>query len=767
VDERLIAADPREVMRRIAEAYLAAPAITAEQGGIRLAPHQVEAAARLLALLGRWGGGVLADATGMGKTFVAISVARIMTPVLIVAPAALRQMWREALRRTGVDARIESYEALSRGQTMVVERPALLVLDEAHHARNPRSKRYAALADLAWGARVLLLTATPIHNRGRDLRALVALFMGSRADTLSEDELRHVIVRRTAGSWVGVAADSASALPAIAEPRWLDVPTDRDTLRAIAALPPAVPAADGAAAHALLLLGLIRAWSSSEAALRATLRRRLQRAAAMEGALESGRLPDRRELAYWPVVDDAIQLGFPELMVRGDSGVDVPRIRAAIQRHTEGVRAILGCLDRNDGAADKARIRLLASVRERHPSTPLVAFTQFADTAAATFRAGLPDGGGALVTGTGARIASGRVTVEEIVRALDIGDLASATPAAMPLHWLIATDVLSEGLSLRRAGVIVHLDLPWTIARLEQRVGRLRRFGSPHRLIAVYAIGPPVAARELVPVVRALQRKARLSSSVGGVDELKSALPLLGNRLAKATASVAQRGESQAIEELRQALSLWTDRTSPHRRVDAKPGPEHCVAIALVGDGTNRRLLAFSDDSLSDRPADVLRVVRMCSSRCGPIAQPGPDENVPDALLAVSAAVEKWLSEERGREIAKPATEASSASHVAVLRALQERLMSSTRLERASLARRIDRCRRLVMSAKGIGAELALARVLDSKASIDLDALEALLESRASRRDTQPGPARLLAMLCVCPHHAREARAFVGGAPER
>jgi hypothetical protein len=145
-----------------------------------------------------------------------------------------------------------------------------------------------------------------------------------------------------------------------------------------------VPAADGSAAHALLLLGLIRAWASSEAALRATLRRRLQRAAAMEGTLESGRLPDRRELASWPVVDDAIQLGFPELTMRGNPGIDVPGIRATLEKHTEGVRAILGGLDRNDGAADKARVQLLSSVRERHPSTPLVAFT-VRRTAVATF----------------------------------------------------------------------------------------------------------------------------------------------------------------------------------------------------------------------------------------------------------------------------------------------------------------------------------------------------------------------------------------------
>ena len=61
-------------MRRMAQAYLSAPAIEVQQGAIHLAPHQVDAASRLLALLGEHGGAVLADATGLGKTFVAIAV---------------------------------------------------------------------------------------------------------------------------------------------------------------------------------------------------------------------------------------------------------------------------------------------------------------------------------------------------------------------------------------------------------------------------------------------------------------------------------------------------------------------------------------------------------------------------------------------------------------------------------------------------------------------------------------------------------------------
>lgn len=738
-------------MRRMAEAYLAAPAITAELGGIRLAPHQVDAASRLLALSGEWGGAVLADATGLGKTFVAIAVARVVAPALVVAPASLRGMWREALGRTGVDARVESYEGLSRGGTCVAERPALLVLDEAHHARNPRSKRYAVLADLAWGARVLLLTATPIHNRIRDLRALVALFMGSRADTIGEDELRSVIVRRTSGSWGGIdSPDRGAALPSLGKPRWLAVPGDHETLRAITALPAAVATAGGATAHALLLLGLIRAWSSSEAALRAMLRRRLRRAASFDAALESGRVPDRRELASWLVVDDAIQLGFAELLTSGRAVVDVMRIRAALERHVDGVRAIMRSLDRDGGAADEARRHALASIRERHPSIPVVAFTQFANTANAAFRGCASGGGVALVTGHGARIASGRVTVEEIVRGFDIADHGRSAAAAMPLELLFATDVLSEGLSLRRAGVIVHLDLPWTVARLEQRVGRLRRIGSEHRCIHVYAIGPPIEARELLPVIRSLQRKARLASNIAGHEESASSLPLLGERLTRATVAIARRGDSHMIEELRQALSLWLDGALQPRSPGARPDPRF-LAVALLGRGASHRLLAIQDDAVSDRLADVLRTVRVLSSRFEPEVHEPHDVPLTDAVFTAANAVERWLNEERGREIARPATDSPSTAHTGILRALQEMLLGATRSDRIALAKRIERCRQRVTSARGIGAELALARVLSAGTPLDLDALERIFESHLLEPNASPQPTRLEAMLCLHP----------------
>jgi len=687
VDERsLTPAEPADVMRRMADAFLAAPRINPQQGEIRLAPHQVDAASRLLRLLGDCGGAVLADATGLGKTFVAIAIARVLGPALVVAPAALRGMWRDALRRTGVESHFESYEALSRGH--VPARAALLLLDEAHHARNPRARRSSTLADLAWGSKVLLLTATPIHNRRRDLQALLALFIGSRAETMPDEEIRRLVVRRTSGSWSGVVG-----LPLLRKPHWLEVPGDHETLRAIKALPPAVPVSDGAPAHALLLLGLIRAWSSSEAALTATLKRRLRRAAVVSAMLEGGRLPDRRELGSWPVVDDAIQLGFPELFATNQGAVDIVRLKEMLEAHVSGIRAILQVLD---GRPDEARMMLLRSVRGVHAPTPIIAFSQFADTANAAFHGCANAGGLALVTGRGARIASGRVTAEEVVRGFDVDQPLRSN--AMPLDLLIATDVLSEGLSLRQAGVILHLDLPWTIARLEQRVGRLRRLGSPHQCISVYAIGPPVAARELVSVVRALQRKARLSSAVTGIDELGSALPLLGQRLARATAMIPQHGDPTAAEELRRVMASWIQPSLPEA-VGQRP-----ATIALVECGKEFRLLSVTNEGVSDNPSDVLRACRAMSATCHCAETHSFGEEL--------AAIENWLQEQRSHAIAQLATDNPSAAHTDVLRELQQILVQSSRTERPALVRRIESCRQLVLRSRGMGAELALARVM-------------------------------------------------------
>lgn len=45
------------------------------------------------------------------------------------------------------------------------------------------------------------------------------------------------------------------------------------------------------------------------------------------------------------------------------------------------------------------------------------------------------------------------------------------------LRLMVATDAACEGLNLQKLGTLINVDLPWNPVRLEQRIGRIKRFG--------------------------------------------------------------------------------------------------------------------------------------------------------------------------------------------------------------------------------------------------------------------------------------------------
>ncbi len=51
------------------------------------------------------------------------------------------------------------------------------------------------------------------------------------------------------------------------------------------------------------------------------------------------------------------------------------------------------------------------------------------------------------------------------------------------IRLLVATDAACEGLNLQTLGTLINVDLPWNPSRLEQRLGRIKRFGQARRTI--------------------------------------------------------------------------------------------------------------------------------------------------------------------------------------------------------------------------------------------------------------------------------------------
>jgi len=98
----------------------------------------------------------------------------------------------------------------------------------------------------------------------------------------------------------------------------------------------------------------------------------------------------------------------------------------------------------------------------------------------------------------------------------------AALPAlALETDILIATDLLSEGLNLQDAVRVVHYDLPWSPARLAQRVGRIDRLGSPHDRIETAAFVPPPVLESALALEQRLAAKLA-TQAAGGAAQLES-----------------------------------------------------------------------------------------------------------------------------------------------------------------------------------------------------------------------------------------------------
>jgi hypothetical protein len=162
---------------------------------IPLSTFQKHGVWRAMKIMDRFGGVLVADGVGLGKTYVAGEIARRFIDrrqrVLLICPAALRDTtWKRFLNEYQLFAEVVSFEQLGEEQQLggrqtylnrAAEEYALVIVDEAHHYRNPGTpKRAITLQRLLRKARypkVLLLTATPVNNSLWDLYYLLRFFL--------------------------------------------------------------------------------------------------------------------------------------------------------------------------------------------------------------------------------------------------------------------------------------------------------------------------------------------------------------------------------------------------------------------------------------------------------------------------------------------------------------------------------------------------------------------------------------------------------------
>lgn len=623
---RVIPTDAATVRRMIAEAVLRHEHIEPALGTVRLFPHQLDAVARLRGALERFGGGLLADAVGVGKTFVALAVAREYRSVLVVGPAVLRSHWTESAARAHVAIAYCSVESLSRRHPKLAD-AELIVVDEAHRVRSPRAQCHARLADLTAVARVLLLTATPVHNREHDLSALLALFLGERARRLNTRDLAACIVRREHAQ-----IQARARLPALGPCERIVIPSQPEVLEEILSLPPAFTLRDAGDPRTLISRSLVHQYASSDAALIRALRRRISAGYSIAQALEAGLTPSRAELRAWSVSDEGAQLCFAELVVDSAPTVTV-NAQELVRTHVAALERLLK-LAGDLADADSVRHRVLRDIRARHPTARIVAFSQYAATADAMYRTLRNDGKVAAISSRGARIVSGKASRESVIRML-----RSPEHERESISLLLTTDLLSEGVNLPEASVIVHLDVPWTAARLEQRVGRCRRLGGPHDRVYTYALAPSPELERVLRGDEIIARKSTLAARLIGAPATDSV------HIKRATPSAPAEAET-----IRSILRTWQLAERPPDMTHVRNATYVAAVtadfsgfVATVHDGSGTRLICSREltdglQQISDDPATLHNALSKADGKPSQLSRSG--------YASARRAIDHWFNEQ-------------------------------------------------------------------------------------------------------------------------
>jgi len=162
-------------------------------------------------------------------------------------------------------------------------------------------------------------------------------------------------------------------------------------------------------------------------------------------------------------------------------------------------------------------------------------------------------------------------------------DLARLDPPSNSAGLMIATDAAGEGINLQFAWLMVNYDIPWNPARLEQRMGRLHRFGQRHSEVRIFNLVAKEDTREgdVLAVLLHKLEEARLALSTDKVfDVVGQQLPessirdLLLSRMMepKSDAWKKQMDAMLATQKLRTAIEKLRKQASRYGDVGRRLG---------------------------------------------------------------------------------------------------------------------------------------------------------------------------------------------------
>ncbi len=503
--------------------------------------------------------------------------------VLVACPSRLRDKWREELNRKfgqsfeiysgkellqAIRARedeegqqqalyaIASLETMRRKQ--VAEELAarvgnidLLIVDEAHHGRNRSTLTSKLLRDLAGQAEAaLMLSATPIHLGSGDLHTLLHTLRPSEfpsPEALDLQLRQYEFVRRAASAIRSCDEQGRrAALEALEGGFGGSGSMVRQTPLSAAVIGDLQSTGERTRRDWIELERRINELHPNAGIITRTRKRDVQEKAAVRQAVTVNcEFTEQEQIAY----DDLMAMVRSDAESSGSSLAAITRSRQAASSlratlRNLGLRADLGETDPEDSDMDREvadwaalaaageRLRIsgdvdsklekldeiLCGIEAEHPGSKVVVFTTFRATAS-YLEQELGRRGHRCKRIDGS-VPSDPSDPERDVRGLAIRDFREDPE----IRVLVSTEVGSEGLDFQFASNLVNYDLPWNPMVVEQRIGRIDRFGQEAPKIGIWNMVLNGSIEDRIRE-RLFDRIGVFRQSIGDLE------PILGSRL--------------------------------------------------------------------------------------------------------------------------------------------------------------------------------------------------------------------------------------------
>jgi len=159
--------------------------------GFKRLNYQEEAVFSARKVLQEYGGLFLSDVVGLGKTYMSALLAQQLDgrSLVIAPPHLLDKNNRGSWPNVFGDFRVPhtDFESIGKLEDLLerdVSKYTNVFIDESHRFRTETNQTYEMLAQICRGKRVILVSATPLNNKPRDILSQVKLFQPGKSSNI-------------------------------------------------------------------------------------------------------------------------------------------------------------------------------------------------------------------------------------------------------------------------------------------------------------------------------------------------------------------------------------------------------------------------------------------------------------------------------------------------------------------------------------------------------------------------------------------------------